>query len=387
MSLIHRALDQPKLLDTGARSDFNPLDRRRRSLNRFWWAVTLLALLASLTLLSLKWLIPAQPLATHTVTVTSGEPVERATAAATETHPETAPVASETVPEPTSLPPAKSEESPVPVYETGTRTVSPTDSAPSHDAEPDAVSVSALRTAQTADRPDPGEARVVEPVTAPADAGEQAKVETTVDTAAEPTSQPAPSRTARAARAEAPASRGAGGATETEPTESAAKAAAPEEAASSISRPDPENRKAAVQRALDRDRIDHAVILLNEWIRQIPDASLPRVWLAKIHLANQRLEAANRLLEEQTSVEAIGLRGLILEKTERYFEAAVLFEHLTRAEPDNARWWLHWAINLENAGSLAQARLLYQTYLDEFSAYNASLTGFARQRYQALEGY
>lgn len=112
----------------------------------------------------------------------------------------------------------------------------------------------------------------------------------------------------------------------------------------------------------------------------------PRIWLAKLYLNQGDADQAEALLIGLQSNEALGLRGLILEQSGRYADAARVFEALTREEASNPQWWLHWAINLENSGRLAEARLLYQTYLEQFSAHNARLTAFATERYRALAG-
>ena len=105
-----------------------------------------------------------------------------------------------------------------------------------------------------------------------------------------------------------------------------------------------------------------------------------------MYLNQGDFDEAETLLIGLHSHEALGLRGLILEQTGRYADAARVFEALSRDETRNPQWWLHWAINLENSGRLAEARLLYQTYLEQFSSHNARLTAFATERYQALAG-
>lgn len=140
-----------------------------------------------------------------------------------------------------------------------------------------------------------------------------------------------------------------------------------------------------VQQALSNDDLAGAEMALRRWISEQPGAAQPRLWLAKLLLAEDRLDAIGALLEGQTGIEARGLLAVWHEKAGRPNQAVVLFEQLAREQPRHSAWQLHWAINAENSGQLAQARLLYQTYLDKFAADNPSLTAFADQRIRSLE--
>ncbi|MFG1497631.1 hypothetical protein ABMA57_13440 [Saccharospirillum sp. HFRX-1] len=140
-----------------------------------------------------------------------------------------------------------------------------------------------------------------------------------------------------------------------------------------------------VQQALSNDDLAGAEMALRRWISEQPGAAQPRLWLAKLLLAEDRLDAIGALLEGQTGIEARGLLAVWHEKAGRPDRAVVLFEQLAREQPRHGAWQLHWAINAENSGQLAQARLLYQTYLHKFAADNPSLTAFADQRIRSLE--
>ncbi|MEP4545942.1 MAG: tetratricopeptide repeat protein, partial [Saccharospirillum sp.] len=142
----------------------------------------------------------------------------------------------------------------------------------------------------------------------------------------------------------------------------------------------------AVQTAIGQGDLEQAQQRLRAWINREPQLEEPRIWLAKLYLNQGDADQAETLLIGLQSSEAVGLRGLILEQGGRYADAARVFEALTREEASNPQWWLHWAINLENGGRLAEARLLYQTYLEQFSAHNARLTAFATERYRELAG-
>lgn len=141
----------------------------------------------------------------------------------------------------------------------------------------------------------------------------------------------------------------------------------------------------AVQRALSNGDLAAAEMTLRRWIGEQPDADQPRLWLAKLLLAQDRLDAIGALLDGQTSSAARALLAVWHEKAGRPAQAVVLFEQLAREQPRHSAWQLHWAINAENSGQLALARLLYQTYLDRFAADNPSLTAFADQRIRSLE--
>lgn len=219
-----------------------------------------------------------------------------------------------------------------------------------------------------------------------------AKRETTPVEAAAATEQPAPVPTATAtepepsqptlaqpepapqpvAQAQPPARQNAGS------------AAAPVAATTAVASAD-SDFQLRVQNAIAANDLSSAEQQLRAWIATEPAADQPRLWLAKILLSQQRLGAIAALLDGRNSVEARGLRALWHEKAGRPEQAAALFEQLARDEPGQGQWRLHWAINAENSGQLAQARLLYQTYLDDFAAANPSLTAFAQDRMRSLE--
>lgn len=391
MSLIHRALDQPNLPQGGQGTDYNPLSRQRKAINRFWWSLTLIALLASLVVLGSHWLTrkPTPPDTSTTQPLTRQGPSPADQVAAIE------------VPSVSREPSAGKTSSVGKEPSAGTEPPAGNERSAVNQPAIEQDQTLAAQTSDLAPTPKVGKGPAPRPETAvnPADTSGPATAENQkgVRSGAGELKRPVKTASALAPNDVQPVSRPAPEvaehrASETTPSRSDTEAKQKQNEARSasqtpvrITRPGPEQRELAVQEALNRDQIQKAESLLTVWISESPQAALPRVWLAKIHLTNHRFEEAEALLDGVTTVEALGLRGLLLEKTERYGRAATLFEHLARTEPDNPQWWLHWAINQENNGRLAQARLLYQTYLEEFSAYNASLTAFASQRYQALE--
>lgn len=89
-------------------------------------------------------------------------------------------------------------------------------------------------------------------------------------------------------------------------------------------------------------------------------------------------------MQSLESSEALALIGVVYERTERYAQAADLFEKLYRSQPFESQWLLFWAINSENSQQLAKARQLYQTYLEQFSQEDEALRQFAAQRLQII---
>lgn len=366
MSRIHKALSRPQPPAADAGSDFNPLNRSAGRRNRPWWWITALASLATVALLTYReWPMsesaaPADEVPT-TVARTPAAPVarsgtsERQAAAASAARPSAAP--------------ARPEQPPTTETEAE---VSPAEATPAPEATPTPVETKPA---------DPASSTPADPASAPA----PAPVATTSAEPKKPRPVAEPPRdsepgveTAKTQAEHSP-----------EPTPNAPAEPAPDASdAGSVTLA--ENRSAALERqvqtALDRGELERAEALLRDWIDRAPEVELPRLWLAKIYLSNRMPEAAQPLLTGLDSIEALGLRGLALEKTGRYSEAAKVFEHLSRREPETPQWWLRWAINQENSGRLAQARILYQTFLREFPAHDASLTDFARERYRALEG-
>lgn len=378
MSLIHRALDQPNLPQGGQGSDYNPLSRKRKAINRFWWSLTLIAFLASLVVLGSHWLTKEPGMSVNTPATPAlarkepslADPIEEPSAG--------------NEPSAGTEPPAGGERSMVdqPTIEQDHPLIA---QSPELAASADVIEEPVPEPGDTVDP-----AETSEPMPTNNQRGARStsavKPETPVKAAPALVSNDAQPATRASTTDQSDVAERAPEATQTRSAEvKQIETPSASQAPVRITRPGPEQRELAVQEALNRNQIQKAESLLTAWISESPRAVLPRVWLAKIHLSKHRFEVAESLLDGLTTVEALGLRGLLLEKTERYGKAAALFEHLARTEPENPQWWLHWAINQENNGRLAQARLLYQTYLEEFSAYNASLTAFASQRYQALE--
>lgn len=144
-------------------------------------------------------------------------------------------------------------------------------------------------------------------------------------------------------------------------------------------------RQDRVQAALEVGNMAQAEAELRQWITASPNAEQPRLWLAKLLLSQARFDAVGAVLAGQSSFEARGLLALWHERAGRPAMAVELFEQLARAQPRQGQWQLHWAINAENSGQLALARLLYHTYLTQFEADNPALTAFANERVRSLE--
>ncbi|HET8902556.1 MAG TPA: tetratricopeptide repeat protein [Saccharospirillum sp.] len=377
MSLMHHALDRPATPGQTNGNGYNPLQRNAGRSAMVWWVITGLALLITLALLAWpRWRPAAEPpipalvqpqptevsLPTPAVTNTVAvAPVASEPESATEEPAlETSPAAMDR-PEPTA-PPEKQFQAPAP-------------SEPEPSASPQAspeqqVSPEQPAVAETREQP------------------RQPDVEQAIAEAQQPVAEPTAPSPAEAlpAPADTPNNATVTQADANRSTE--AVAAADTQSSSSVATAVPQHDTArqAVQSAIGRGDLTQAQQLLQSWINREPRLEEPRIWLAKVYLSRGARQEAEALLVGLESTEALGLRGLVLEQTERYADAARIFEALTRKEARNPQWWLHWAINMENSGRLAEARLLYQTYLEQFSSHNARLTAFATERYRALAG-
>ncbi|WP_127560597.1 tetratricopeptide repeat protein [Saccharospirillum alexandrii] len=371
MSLMHQALDQSAAPGQSRRSGYNPLQRSTKRAGVFWWIITLVALLMALVVLawphwrSTPGLLPPAPAQAAPSEESLAAPANTPMLAAAEPAPEpvqtttmASPAASnqqsaDQTPEPQPAPePAEADSAPAPAT---TNADSPrvTPAVPATVEEPEA----------TVSQPTPGPMAVDPPAARPpSPAPTPAKTEALPEPADTPTD---PAGTARARP----------GATTAQSASSVATAV-----------PQHASARQAVQTAIGQGNLEQAQQRLRAWINREPQLEEPRIWLAKLYLNQGGAEQAEALLIGLQSNEALGLRGLILEQSGRYADAARVFEALTREEASNPQWWLHWAINLENSGRLAEARLLYQTYLEQFSAHNARLTAFATERYRALAG-
>lgn len=367
MSLMHQALDQSAAPGQSRRSGYNPLQRSAEHTGVFWWIIALVALLMALALLAWPhWrstpalLLPAQA----QIAPSKGSlaaPANTPMLAATEPAPEpvqltskasTAAInqqAADQLPAPQPVPaPKPANADHTPALLTNTDSPRNTPAGPATAAEPKASDSqpTPVQVAATPPAPTPTPARI-EALAEPAD--------TPID----------PADTAQA-RPEATAA----------PSRSSVTTAVAQHAST----------RQAVQTAIGEGHLERAQQRLRAWINHEPQLEEPRIWLAKLYLNQGVADQAEALLIGLQSNEALGLRGLILEQSGRYADASRVFEALTREEASNPQWWLHWAINLENGGRLAEARLLYQTYLEQFSAHNARLTAFATERYRALAG-
>lgn len=141
-----------------------------------------------------------------------------------------------------------------------------------------------------------------------------------------------------------------------------------------------------VERHLENGEVEQAEVKLKQWIGAAANDPQPRIWLARIYINNGAEKSAEPLLVGQTSAEALGLLGIVYERTARPQQAATVFEGLYRSQPSNGKWLLFWAINAERSGELAKSGQLYQTYLNLFSFDDQALSRFAEQRLAAVGG-
>lgn len=322
MSRIHQALTRP-LPPPRQASGFNPLNGAPRAAGRYWWLVALLALGLAAVLIWSPWQrVVDQP-------------------------PQIAPVAeTPTVPAVPTLPASMNEQ--ISQLQASLQSLA---------AEP-SDTLALLPTNRPVTPVEPKETRVYQPVSTPTPAPEP-----TQPIAAEQRSEPAVSAPLVSAPVATPA--------ETTNETGIVKVEQP--------------WQDQVQAALADNNLTGAEQSLRAWIDSQPESAEPRIWLAKLLLSQQRLDAIGALLEQQDSIEARGLLALWHEKAGRPDQAVALFEQLSREQPTHGAWLLHWAINSENSGQLAQAVPLYHTYLNRFAADNPSLTAFARHRVRSLE--
>jgi hypothetical protein len=392
---MHQALDRSAKPETVSHSGFNPLQRLTRRSGKYWWISAAVALLASAGVLLLPQVqITSEPVPSAgsgaQITSVVPQPLEpeplQPSLTATDTVIDTPNESTEVV-SPSPLVDAvelsvettesleQTTESPIRTNEVANRSPVAT-SADSSSFSADLDSPEPV--AYVESRLESGQPTAVNPSTAESPESALADpIAVTVSTRQEP----APNETGALATA--------ADNTSTVETQSRVSPAPVAEApASSVARAVPRHIEArqAVEEAISRNNMERAQALLASWTEREPSLEEPRLWLAKIHLRNGRQQDAEALLIGLQSPGALGLRGLILEQTERFADAARVFETLTRNDSGNPQWWLHWAINLENSGRMEEARLLYQTYLQQFSSHNARLTAFASDRYRALTG-
>jgi hypothetical protein len=407
---MHQALDRSAKPETATSGGFNPLQRSPHKSSKHWWAIAGAALLASATVLILpRFEFTSEPVSpsgadaqmTGMASLTGEVEQARTSSDTNDTMIETPDEATQAV---SSSSFTGKVETPVDTTNSGDKlTDSPDKRTESVETNTeslvdnnDATSQSLGATASvsgspSADRDTPQPIATVEPslateplavTTTPTTPTTQSTVSTpavpqaTIVSARE---EPAPNETEGLAITADNPSR-----VETQGQTSPAPVVV--EPASSVARAIPRHSQArqAVQTAISQQNMEQAQALLATWIEREPTLEEPRLWLAKINLRNGRQRDAEALLIGLRSPEALGLRGLILEQTERFADAARVFESLTREDSGNPQWWLHWAINMENSGRIEEAQLLYQTYLQQFSSHNARLTAFASDRYRAL---
>jgi thioredoxin-like negative regulator of GroEL len=392
---MHQALDRSAKPETASQSGFNPLQRTTRSTGKRWWIITAAALLASAFVL----ILPHIQFTSEPVTPEGSGAQMTGEASLTR---DTKPLQSSSTTDETVIDtPHETTEvvSLLPVVDTMELLVEATESfvetkespvKTNEEANRSPVAASAVSASFSADQDPP------EPVTSVESRLESEPLPVVNPSTAESTeSMPAYPKAATVNTRQEPAPNETGALTtaadkpsRVESQSRISPAPAAEAPVSSVARAVPRHTEArqAVQDAISRNNMARAQVLLAAWIEREPTLEEPRLWLAKINLGNGRQRDAEALLIGLQSPEALALRGLILEQTERFADAARLFETLTRNDSGNPQWWLHWAINLENSGRMEEARLLYQTYLQQFSSHNARLTAFASDRYRALTG-
>lgn len=371
MSLMHRALDQTARPSSASQPGFNPLRRITEPTERRWWILAGTALLLCLVILVLPFIRPTS------VSDISSEPSPKRPLAAklsgSASLAQTQAPATKTTVEGTLDTPVALSSGDAPIAGLTSAGAKPANVAVDSVAEgqPSSPSAQAMDTEQQNKQlPEtPTAMQIDRSTTVPSTAGPKRTV-----TFAQPISSQTsrePKQTAVAAITPESSSRRAN----TEPGRSVSTA---------VTRHN--QTRLSVQTAISDNQLDRAERLLKTWADREPNLEEPRIWLAKLYLSTARHADASALLAGQDSVEALGLRGLLLEKSGNYADAARVFETLTRDDSSNPEWWLHWAINLENSGRLAEAQLLYQTYLQQFFSHSEGLTAFATERYRALAG-
>lgn len=381
MSLMHRALDRPAMPGQSRRSGYNPLQRGSRRSQTLWWIIAAAAMLIALAMLAWpRWRpvtdISLADMAQTQANTTSPTAEPAATASLAETYgpePEPAPQADRTLPDPE-------------VARADIELSEPTSPPERQPAMPTASNAPTENTSVARETVDAALV-IAEPGPVIAEPGiATRKLQPEQAAIASLAPKPEPSTPVDTEALPERADTQSNGAPNT--TDVASRAVAARSPASSIATAAPQHAGArqAVQAAIGQGDLAGAQRLLQSWINREPRLEEPRIWLAKVYVNQGDVEDAESLLIGLKSAEALGLRGLILEQTGRYADATRVFEALTREEAGNPQWWLHWAINLENSGRLAEARLLYQTYLEQFSGHNARLTAFATERYRALAG-
>lgn len=370
MSLMHQALDRPATPGQTRRNGYNPLQRKAPRSGMLWWIITGLALLIALALLA--W--PQWRPATEPPIPTLVQPQPAETSQPTPAAPNTVAVATVALgPEPATTEPAQL---------ASVSAVDQLEPTVPKQNEPQVLVPPELEPKEST-RASPDQPAATEP----REQARQPDAEQTIAEAQRPVSEPPAQSPTEALPAPADTPNNALEAQAV--TNRSTNVADPgTRSSSSVATAVPQHDAArrAVQSAIGQGDLTQAQQLLQSWINREPALEEPRIWLAKVYLSRGARQEAEALLVGLESTEALGLRGLVLEQTERYADAARIFEALTRKEASNPKWWLHWAINLENSGRLAEARLLYQTYLEQFSSHNARLTAFATERYRALAG-
>lgn len=141
-----------------------------------------------------------------------------------------------------------------------------------------------------------------------------------------------------------------------------------------------------VEAHIANGEIEYAEAVLKQWIGASPKDEAPRVWLARIYISNNLYRPAEALLNEISSSEALALKGVIYEKTQRFVLAAEQFSELFNREPDSGRWLIMWAVNTENSGQVSRAVGLYKAFINNFNYEDPQLVQFAQQRLQSLGG-
>ena len=354
MSAIHRALTDTDQRDSEARSEFNPLQRATVRSQRAWWWFSLVLILAIVMVTSHRlWF---------------GTPTEVPVQIATFN-----PISADAAPQQAIQPAAPESTADATVSPEATEGLAQADTTLA-DADPLVVETASPVLTQSEQPPAPRDQRAAslqeEARPAPIEPEPEPEASPEPEIATEPVSAEQPVRTAS---------------TEPVPARPEA-AAAPAQPVRDIVTPSTPTHESRVQAAIANQDLPSARQWLQQWISEEPVNEVPRVWLARIYLAEDQLPQARSVLQGQRSIEARALIGLVHERSGEFQQAAALYETLAREDPGNEQWWLRWAINLENSGQLAQARNLYQTYLQVFPGQDSSLTRFAQQRYQSLEG-
>lgn len=150
-------------------------------------------------------------------------------------------------------------------------------------------------------------------------------------------------------------------------------------------------RLALAEMLMRQKRIAEAQMIVFEGIAQAKNQLPFVIELAKLYLVKSDVDRARIVLEQyedasEDDANYFGLLAAVYQRSGKHELALAAFEKAIRGNPQEARWWLGFAISLEKTGKLQKATTAYRRVIESTSA-TPGILKWVRNRLAILQTF